>query len=194
MEKNREIEVRFREIDPVRIKAVLVELGFSDKGEDFFTEIIFYDKGLEWVKDRKITTQYVRLRKTKHGIRLTYKKQRQDVETAEATEIEFTVSDIEAAKEFLETLGLIACRTQEKKRHSFSKGEVMVDIDTWPQVPTYLEIEGSSEELLMETADSLGLDWKNVTWENAGNLIEKYYGLEVSKMKYYCFDKIEYNK
>ena len=192
MLQNKEIEVRFREINPEKIKARLLELGFEDHGEDLFKEIVFYDKDLRWIADRKITTEYVRLRGTKKGIHLTYKKQRQDIETSEAKEIEFNVSGMDVAKEFLETLDLVAYRTQEKKRHSFSKGDVVVDIDTWPQVPTYLEIEGPNEQVLKETAEALGLDWNNVCWENAGNLIEKYYGLVVSKMKLYCFDKIEY--
>lgn len=193
-QKNKEIEIRFKEIDEESIISKLKSLGFEDLGEDFFTEIIFYDEMGEWIKNRKIETRYVRLRKTKKGVILTYKKHRQDINTPEAEEIEFEISDINSAKNLLEAIGLRAFRQQEKKRRSFKKGDVIVDIDSWPQVPVYLEIEARDEELLKETAKLLNLDWKDAIYENAGNLIEKYYGLMVSKMSLYTFDKIEYRK
>jgi adenylate cyclase class 2 len=190
--QNKEIEVRFLEIDPETIKEKALKAGFVDLGEDFFYETIFYDKDLEWIKNRKVVTRFVRLRKTKDGVRLTYKNHRQDIKTSEATEIEFTVSDMQSASDLLSELGLVAFRTQEKRRHSFKKGETMIDIDTWPKVPTYVEIEGPDEDKLKETAAALGLDWEKAEYLNAGNLIEKYYQLEVSRMRYYTFDKIEF--
>jgi adenylate cyclase class 2 len=190
---HKEIEARFKEINPSEMIKRLLELGFEDLGEDFLTEMIFYDKDLEWVKQRKVVTQYIRLRKTNKGIKLTYKKQRQDIQTTEAKEIEFEVSDMNAAKELFLALEMVAYRTQEKRRHTFKLGDITVDLDTWPQVPTYIEIEGLNESALKETAEKLGLNWNNdVVYENAGNLIEKYYNLMVSKMKEYTFDKIEY--
>ncbi len=190
--QNKEIEIRFKEINVDEIKTRLLKNGFEDLSEDFFTEIVFYDKALEWVKNRKIQTTYVRLRKTKAGILLTYKNHRQDVKTVEAAEIEFYVSSLEAARDFLKAINLTDFRTQEKKRHSFKKDNVIVDIDTWPQVPTYLEIEGPSEHALKNTAELLGLNWADAIYENAGNLIEKYYGLKVSTMSKYTFDEIKY--
>lgn len=190
--QNKEIEIRFKEINVDDIKSQLLKNDFEDLGEDFFTEIIFYDNALEWVKNRKIQTTYIRLRKTKAGILLTYKNHRQDVNTVEASEIEFYVSSLEAARDFLKILNLTDYRTQEKKRHSYKKENVVIDIDTWPQVPTYLEIEGPSEQALKNTASLLGLDWADAIYENAGNLIEKYYGLKVSNMSKYTFDEITY--
>jgi adenylate cyclase, class 2 len=190
--ENKEIEVRFREIDTQGIQGKLMALGFEDCGEDLFLEVIFFDKELTWVAQRKTVSRYVRLRRTKKGVILTYKNHRQDIDTAEAQEIEFQVSNLESARDFLQEMGLVAYRTQEKKRHKFTKGNVVIDIDTWPQIPTYIEIEGTNEDEIKSVVEQLDLEWKNVTWENAGNLIEKYYGLMVSKMKFYTFDKVEY--
>jgi adenylate cyclase class 2 len=190
--QNKEIEIRFKEINVEKIKTHLLKNGFEDLGEDFFTEVIFYDKALEWVKNRKVQTTYVRLRKTKTGVLLTYKNHRQDIKTVEASEIEFYVSSLEAARDFLKAMNLTDYRTQEKKRHTYKKDNLVVDIDTWPQVPTYLEIEGPSEQALKSTAELLGLKWADAIYENAGNLIEKYYGLKVSTMSKYTFDEITY--
>ncbi len=188
----KEIEVRFLEINQQEIISRLAFLGFEDKGEDFFTEIIFYDAAGKWIEERKIITRYVRLRKNNQKTILTYKMHRQDIPTTEAREIEFEVSDILAASELLEILGLKAFRKQEKKRHKFTKGDVTVDIDTWPRVPTYLEIEAPTEEHLKNTASDLGFGWDKAVYENAGNLIEKYYDLMVSKMSVYTFSEITY--
>jgi len=46
---NREIEVRFLEIDYPSLVEKLNGLGAEDFGEDFLREIIFYDKDLKWM-------------------------------------------------------------------------------------------------------------------------------------------------
>jgi adenylate cyclase class 2 len=81
---------------------------------------------------------------------------------------------------------------KKKKRHSFEKGKIKVEFDTWPKVPTYVEIEAESEEILKKVSVELGLNWSDVEFLNAGNLIQKYYGMDCSKMRYYTFNKIEY--
>jgi hypothetical protein len=47
----REIEVRFLEIDVDAILKKLHAMGAADEGEDFFREIIFYDKAGHWQYD-----------------------------------------------------------------------------------------------------------------------------------------------
>lgn len=193
MGNGREVEVRFREVDVGVLKKRLLELGFEDTGEDFFRETILYDRDLTWVKERKVLTRFVRIRTTRDGTVVTYKRHRQDVNTPEAREVEFEVTDPEAACELFKAIGLRAYRTQEKKRHTFRKGDLKAEFDTWPKVQTYLELEGPDEKQLKALAEDLNLRWADVTWENAGNLIEKYYGLMVSEMSKYAFDEIVYN-
>lgn len=184
---NREIEVRFLEIDQEALIKRLKELGAKDEGEDFFQEVIFYDDKLQWrYKDKK----FVRLRRGRNGATLTFKHNEMD--TAEGTkEIEFGVDNFEQAKEFLVETGLIAFREQEKKRHSFKLGDVVIDIDTWPAVPTYVELEGPSEAALQAAAAQLGLDWATVVFESPRYVIEKNYHIPVSEFHYFTFDKQE---
>ncbi len=184
---NREIEVRFLEIDYPVLVVKLCEGGAEDLGEDFFEEIIFYDKELVWMYGEK---KIVRLRKTKQGILLTFKGKLGGSDI-ESHEIEFGVDNIQKAKDFLEELGLVAFRQQEKKRHTFKLGEVMVDIDTWPSVPKYVELEGPSEESLKKAAGVLGFDWKDAILKSPRFIIEEKYGIPVSKLKFFTFSKIE---
>jgi adenylate cyclase class 2 len=48
------------------------------------------------------------------------------------------------------------------------------DIDTWPHIPTYLEIEGDSEEKIFEGMKLVGLDQKYSTNANAREIFAKY--------------------
>ncbi len=184
---NKEIECRFLEIDKEALVKRLCELGAEDLGEDFLEEIIFYDKELTWMYKKRTM---VRIRKTKEEIFLTYKNKANEADIA-SDEIEFEIKNIEKATQFLEKIGLVAYRKQEKRRHKFSLKNYIIDIDTWPSVPTYVELEGTSEESLKKLASQLGFDWENVVLESPRFIIEERYGIPVSKLKYFTFDKIE---
>ncbi len=191
MPHNKEIEVRFIPQDIQTVKDLLLKLGAEDFGEDLLTEVACYDKELLWVKNRKEIAQVVRVRKTSKDVTLTYKRHEQNTKNSEAVEIELHVDDFEKAKALVEAIGLTIYRTQQKRRHKFQLGEVIIDFDTWPQCPTYLELEGPSEELLKETAAKLGLNWQDAIYENAGNLVEKYFKIPVGNMHWFTFDRFE---
>lgn len=183
--KNREIEVRFLNINSQSIIKKLQKLNAKDEGEYKILETIFYDKQKTWLEKGK----FVRIRKAKNKIFVSYKHHQKHTATG-TYEIEFEVNDFNKAKDFIENLGLIAFRIQEKKRHTFKLENVILDIDTWPTIPTYLEIEGESEEDLKDIAQKLDLDWKKAVFENAKIVIEKYYKVPVSTYKYFTFKKI----
>ena len=183
----KEIEVRFLEIDPQAFKERLLSVGAEDHGEDFLEEVIFYDKGMNW-RDKE--GKFVRIRKNNKGIFLSY-KHHLSATTDGVEEIEFEVGDMAKAEAFLERLGLIAYRHQQKKRHSFQLGEVVADIDTWPRIPTYVELEGPSEAALQEAAAKLGLDWKDAVHKSAREVIEQDYKVPVGTMQWFTFERFE---
>jgi adenylate cyclase class 2 len=183
----REIEVRFLEIDKDALIAKLRELGAEDLGEDLLDEKIIYDKELTW---RDGVKKLLRMRTQKGRTMLTY-KHRVEMSAEGTEEIEFEVQDTVAAQALLERLGYEMYRAQQKMRHSFHLGEVIVDIDTWPKIPTYVELEGPSVEALQEAAVLLGLDWKYVELRNPRRIIEDDYGIPVGNMRWFTFDKFE---
>lgn len=183
----REIEARFLNIDQAEFKKRLAETGAKDLGDDRIHEVIFYDKALRWQKEEK---KYARVRRTKHGVLMTFKHN--DFLGADGTkEIEIGVDDFDRAVSFLSHIGLVAFREQEKKRHSFKLGDVMVELDTWPSVPTYVELEGGSEVALKDAAGRLGLDWSTAVFESARFLIERHYRIPVSSLRRFTFSRIE---
>ena len=152
--ENKEIEVRFLEIDKEALVERLLEVGAKDLGEPMLEEIIFYDPEGKWKEQEK----RVRLRKSGNTVKLSYKETKE--KTIHGTiEIEFEVSDMGMAEKFLEKVGLAAFRHQQKKRHTFELDDVVIDIDTWPRIPAYVELEGPSEGAIRGVAEKLGLDW-----------------------------------
>jgi adenylate cyclase class 2 len=185
-EENKEIEVRFLEIDKQALIDRLKGLGAEDHGEELLEEIIFYDKDLAWLASGK----RLRLRKTSKGLFLSYKNHFSH--TVDGTEeIEFMVSDARQAEVFMDRIGFPAYRHQQKWRHSFKLGDVVADIDTWPRVPPYVEIEGPSEGSLKEAAKKLNLDWRDVVLDPPSSVIEDRYHIPVRRMRWFTFDRFE---
>lgn len=77
---------------------------------------------------------------------------------------------------------------EEKKRIKYKKNNVTFDIDIWPVLPPYLEIEGSSWGELDEVAVQLGLDPKNKKILSAMQVFD-HYGLRENDYEIITFDK-----
>ncbi len=181
----REIETRFLEIDKDALIQKLVELGAVDCGEERLDETIFHAADGSWVGKRK----FVRLRKSKNKITLAYKENRE--QTIDSTrEIEFEVSDTAKCSEFLEKLGLGAMRTVEKYRHTFTFGDVTLDIDTWPKIPPYVEIEGPTVGRVKEVGEKLEFDC-NKRFDGDARQVFRSYDYDIDKLSVILFNKFE---
>ena len=71
-------------------------------------------------------------------------------------ETEIEVESIKKANELLEALGYSYKSYQEKRRVTYILDNHEIDIDFWPGIPTYVEIEGSSESDLEEVLKEIG--------------------------------------
>jgi len=177
-----EIEVRFLKTTPKQLAEQLKKLGAIDKGEVVLEEVIFYNQSHTWRDEHK----FVRLRKSGDTVTLTYKHNTgQTIDSMQ--EIEVEIDDFDAGIQIIEATGLQIVRRQQKRRYTFILGEVTLDFDTWPGLPTYLELEGPNEKSLQEAASSLGLDWKDVVTLDARSIIEQIYGIPVSAMTEFVF-------
>ena len=184
--ENVEIEAKFLEIDKPKLVGQLLQLGAADLGEEKITEQIFHDPDGKWNAEGK----FGRIRTTSKGITFTYKHVREQTATG-TTEIEFKITEPDKVKAFLEAMGLVMDRAQEKVRHKFQLGDVTVDIDTWPKIPTYVELEGPSEDAIKQSAEVLGFDWTKAVFGTAALVIERIYKLPISSYRYYTFDRVE---
>ena len=60
---------------------------------------------------------------------------------------------------------------------------VEIDIDTWPYIPTYVEIEGKSTEDVTNMIDKLNLSKKQVTSIDVQEVFKKYYNIDIAKVE-----------
>ncbi len=157
-----EFEIKFLEVDVLELEKKLIAIGAKKIGETFsrVENFDFPDFRLKKING------WVRLRTEFDKTTLTY-KERQGVTSDDGStkdhgmkELEVVVGDFNTTKNLLFAIGLIVKFEQERKRIRWIKDDIEFDIDTWPLVPTYLEIEGPSMEKLKEISEELGLDWE----------------------------------
>lgn len=99
-------------------------------------------------------------------------------------EINVLVDDHKKTKMLFESLGMVCYAHQEKRRISWKLGNVQFDMDTYPGMPAYLEIEAGSEKEVIEMVKKLDLE-KFQTWnEGERTLIEQKYKLDWNNMRF----------
>ena len=76
-------------------------------------------------------------------------------------EVEIEVSNYENTGNLLKKIGMVEKFSQEKKRITWKKGSVIYDIDTWPRLNTYLEVEGENWADVDNAVLELDYDLKN---------------------------------
>ena len=69
------------------------------------------------------------------------------------------------------------------KRIQYILNNVEIDIDSWPMIPTYMEIEGSSKEDIMNLKQLLNVDNNKVTALNCDDIYKQIYNIDISTIK-----------
>ncbi|HSX35335.1 MAG TPA: class IV adenylate cyclase [Patescibacteria group bacterium] len=150
-----EIEAKFLSVDHDVIRAKLKELGSENirpltlmRRKNYDYPDFALEKRGGWVRVRdegsKVTMSYKQL--NDRGLHGTH-------------EVELVVNDFDVADGFLTAIGLRQDNYQETKRESWRLDDVEIDLDEWPWIQPFIEIEGPSEEQVRDVADKLGLDW-----------------------------------
>jgi adenylate cyclase class 2 len=166
----KEIEVKILEINVPEVVKRLEALG-AKKVLDTVQEIIIYDNA----EGTLSKGQLLRLRKNGEVIELTYKKRISKEGTKISDEKEVHVSDFETTRKILQGIGLKEVRKTTKHRISYHLHGVGFEIDTYPGIPTFLEIETEDEKLLEEYVKKLGFTMKDAKpW--TGKDVFKHYG------------------
>jgi adenylate cyclase class 2 len=103
-------------------------------------------------------------------------------------ELEIEVDNFERCHLILKELGYEAKGYQENRRCQYVLNGVEIDIDSWPLIPTYLEIEGPSEEAVYNTLELLGFNKDSATTRDVegiyldyGHKLEDIYELKLEE-------------
>jgi adenylate cyclase class 2 len=161
-----EYEARILEIDPAEMKQRIVGLGGEAIRESLMRRYVY-------AINQHDLDKFIRLRDTGFEVTLTYKAIHHDgIDGTE--EVELVVDGFEKTDEFLSHLGYRTKWYQENYRSSFRIGNVRLEIDHWPMVPPYLEIEADSYMEVVEMAERLGFQEKQLVGENTLKIYRKY--------------------
>ncbi|MFE0209016.1 class IV adenylate cyclase [Streptomyces sp. NPDC058985] len=148
-----EYEAKFLAVDTAGLQARLTALGAVQAfPRTLLTRRIFETGSFE-------RGTWIRLRDEGTRATLTLKEVTDGTSIDGTKEIETEVSDLHATADILRRAGLTEVRYQENYREEWRLGQVAFDFDTWPGLPTFLEIEGPDEASVRQAAARLGLDY-----------------------------------
>ncbi len=174
---NTEIEIKILDINVDAIKSKLSELGAEKIAERNMRRFVY-----DCNKERS----FVRLRDDGEKNTLTF-KERKTYEIDSTKEIEVVVDNFEETHKLLLSLGLSLTAYQENKRISYVLDGVEVEIDFWPKIPAYLEVEGKSVEDVERVVKLLGFTMEQTTALST-NKIYTNYGIDLHSFKELKFD------
>jgi len=177
-----EIETKVLEVNEEKITKKLAELG-AEKTQGGMLKVDWFSFP-ETPKDKQ--PWYLRVRSYSNGkVEVTWKGPYKIVGNSHQNkEINLMVGDHEKMKELFESIGLIDYAHQEKKRTSWRLGDVQFDLDIYPNMIPFLEIEAGSEEEINKIISELDLE-SHETWNDGERtLIEQKYKLNWSDMRF----------
>lgn len=177
-----EIETKVLDIDPKGIIKKLKKLGAKKIQETRLRVDWYRPRGCEDGKE----DWYLRIRTHKSGkYECTWKpKSKHQGLIRINRDINFLIEEPEKLDELFMELSLEKYAYQEKDRTSYKYKNWLFEIDEYPGMPAFLEIEGNSEEHIKKGMKLLGIE-KNRTWNDGEkSLINKVYNLDWNTMKF----------
>jgi len=166
-----EIEAKFLDVNLPILRKKLKKIGAKLIHHEFLMKsktFDFPDKRLEkigaWIRVRneydKITLSYkCLLDRTLHGTKETMIK----------------IDDFDQACNFLLLLDLVLVSFHETKRETWKYKGSEVTIDTWPWIPSFVEIESPTENELKEIANILGFKWSSALHGSVEIVYQRYF-------------------
>lgn len=162
-----EYEAKVLDIDPDAVKGRILAAGARQIAAGRLMRRYVYD-----IVPGDMS-RWVRLRDTGTETTLCAKEIRSDAIDG-TIEVETLVGDFSAASELLGMLGFTPKSYQENRRTSFALGSVRLELDEWPLIPPYLEIEGEAKKDVLRVADLLGYAEDQLTGENTMKVYARY--------------------
>lgn len=175
-----EYEVRVLDINKDNLIKKLEELGATKIADFEYKRRVFNF-------NPPTDTKWIRLRTDGNKTTLTIKKL-ESLEIDGTKEMEIEVSSFEETNRILEELGYKAHTYQQNKRTRYVLNDVELDIDTWPYIPTYLEIEGKDEKSVKDMIKLLDVDELKVTSIDVQSVFKEFYKIDIKEAPIVSFD------
>jgi adenylate cyclase class 2 len=166
-----EFEAKVLDVEPEVMAGLIIRAGGRRVGDALMRRYVYdIDAGDQ--------SRWIRLRDTGTEITLAVKEIAHDGIDG-TTETEVVVGDFDSTNELLRRIGFEPKSYQENRRSSFELRGAQLELDQWPLIPPYLEIEGDSRQHVVEIAGVLGIDEDRLTGENTVKVYARY-GLDLS--------------
>lgn len=166
-----ELEAKFLDVSPDEVRAKLRMHGAKLVHPERLMRRKAFDDSHGHLNQNRA---WVRVRDEGDKVTMSYKQS--DEDTLHGTqETVLTVDDFDRACAFLEEVGLVVKSYQETRREKWMLDSVEITIDTWPWVPTFIELEGQSEDDIKLAARALGFDWRAVMHGGVTPIYQRYY-------------------
>jgi adenylate cyclase class 2 len=178
-----EIETKVLEVDTDKVKETLKSLSAKETQNIRLIVDWYGPTGLTHAGD---DPWYLRVRTTSDGKSEASWKSLPKItgNTRHSDEVNFNFTDPLLAGKLFENIGLENYAHQEKDRVSFTLQDWNFDLDQYPGMPAYLEIEGRSHEHVQEAIKLLHLEGHKSIGEGERVLIKKEYGLDWFNMRF----------
>ncbi len=168
----REKEIRIVGIDENKIKKILKKEGAKIVQPKRLMKVYYYEH------PQKKDDILIRLRDEGIHKTLTIKT---DLKSKYVIEREIKIDSIEEAEVILNYLGCKLKAAVEKFREQWKLGKCKeIVFDSFPGIPTYMEIDCYTESALEKTAKLLGYSINDHTKMKAGHMFNQYYGANMS--------------
>lgn len=161
-----EHEAKILDVDPVAVESLILGKGGQKLAERFMRRYVY-----DIVPGDQ--SKWIRLRDTGTETTLTVKEITSDAIDG-THEVEVGVDDFATTNALLGALGFVAKSYQETKRTSFVLDGAQVELDAWPRIPPYLEIEAGSTAEVVRVAGLLGYAEADLTAENTIKVYARY--------------------
>lgn len=135
--------------------------------------------------------KWIRLRQNGEECELTIKyiySTLKDYDIKDVKEIEIKVDSFQVANSLLEELGYFRKKKVEKKRISYTYKDMQIEIDSWPLIKPYVEIEGKKVDDIYDLAKKLGYNKKDIRVMNTDNVYEES-GINLNDYEVLTFDE-----
>jgi adenylate cyclase, class 2 len=168
-----EYEATFANVDKDEIRGRLKKAG----AELVRPEFLQRRRNFNLPKGNEIEGGWMRVRDEGDKITLSLKVVSANNSIHDQKEICLKVDDFENAENLLLEIGCTKKAYQESKRELWMLDGVEICIDEWPYLEPYVEIEGSSEEVVKQVSEKLGFDYSQALFGAVDQQYESKYGI-----------------
>lgn len=181
---NKEIEIRILNIDKDKFIKEILSLG-ATKDSAFLQRRYTYD--FNPVDKHK----WIRLRTNGKKTTITIKEVVDKKSMSGTNELEIEVSSFDKANLLLEELGYHHRNYQENYREIYYLDDVEISIDSWPLIPTYVELESNSEDKINSLLSKLSYNKEDLTTLDVTSIYNDIYNIDILGIKELKFENKE---